>query len=261
MLWQKGWWETRRGFLLYLSTAITFVTIILYTWGPVDLAKWTSSLQTRATGWSDNSRQLLPLLSSYHGYVWAHWFKLAMLGMWPIYAVTIGATFGAGSCAWMGGGTGAAGIFTISLPVSRRRVLLTHAVLVAVEMALIAFASSMMFPLISSMTGARFPFGSAIVHALLLSLGGMVFISLSFLLTVIFNNQGIVIAIGLVAVFALFFPAREIEEFPVWNVNHLMSGETYFRYGQIPWLELLAWIAIAAAILSLAVRIYERRDF
>jgi hypothetical protein len=40
-----------------------------------------------------------------------------------------------------------------------------------------------------------------------------------------------------------------------------MAGETYFRYGQIPWIELLTWLAIATAILSLAVHIYEQRDF
>jgi len=261
MLWQKGWWETRRGFLLYLVVLTTIATILLYTWEPVDLAKWTSSLQARATRWTENSRQLLPLLSSYHGYVWSYWFKLLLLVMWPIYAITSGATLVAAACPWMGGAPGTAGLFTVSLPVSRRRVLLTHAVVVGVEMVLIALAPSLMFPITSHLTGGRFPFGSAVVHALLLSLGGTVFISLSVLLTVILNNQGIVIAIGMGIVIALFLPIREIEEFPSWNVYHVMSGETYFRSGQIPWLGLLAWLAIAAALLSLAVRIYERRDF
>jgi hypothetical protein len=40
-----------------------------------------------------------------------------------------------------------------------------------------------------------------------------------------------------------------------------MSGETYFRYGKIPWLGLLASLAVSAAMMFAAVRIYERRDF
>jgi hypothetical protein len=40
-----------------------------------------------------------------------------------------------------------------------------------------------------------------------------------------------------------------------------MSGETYFRYGKIPWLGLLASLALSALMMLTAVRIYERRDF
>jgi len=89
----------------------------------------------------------------------------------------------------------------------------------------------------------------------------MVFISLTFLLTAVFNSQLKAMAIGIVIVFALLFPIRPLEEFPWWNVYHLMSGETYFRYGKIPWLGLLASLALSALMMLTAVRIYERRDF
>src|SRR4029434_1850579 len=160
MLWQKVWWETRRGFLIYFVMMITFVTVILYKWNPADLAKWASSLQVRARQWTEDSRQLLPLLSDYHGYVWSHWFKLILPGMWPIFAVTVGATFVAASCPWTAGAPGAAGLFTASLPVSRRRVLLTHAALVAVEMMLVALLPSLMFPIAFRLIGADIAFGS-----------------------------------------------------------------------------------------------------
>jgi hypothetical protein len=230
-------------------------------WEHADLAQWTSSLQERAPRWSEDSRRLLPLLSSYYGYVWSYWFKLILLIMWSVYAVTLGATLIATSCPWMGGSLGAAGLFTFSLPVSRRRVLLTHAVSVAVEMVLIAVAPTLIFSIAAHSTGGRFPFGSAIVHALLLSLGGMVFISLTFLLTAVFNSQLKVMTIGIAIASALFFPLRPVEEFPWWNVYHVMSGETYFRYGKIPWLGLLASLGASALMMLIAVRIYERRDF
>jgi ABC-2 type transport system permease protein len=259
MLWQKSWWETRWGLLTYIIVALLFVV-----WRPLkqaDMAQWVSSLQERAPSWSEDSRRLLPLLSSYQGYVWSYWFKLALLIMWPMYAVTQGATMGAASCPWMAGGPGVAGLFTFSLPVSRRRVLLTHTALVAVEMVLVALVPSLMFPVAARLIGAEVPFGSTVVYALLLSLGGMVFISLTFLLTAVFNSQLKVMAIGIAIAFALFFPLRIVEEFPWWNVYHVMSGETYFRYGQIPWLGLFASLGASALMTLVAVRIYERRDF
>jgi hypothetical protein len=260
MLWQKSWWETRWGLLVFIGAMLLFAVWRLPL-GQTDLAQWYSSLQKREPIWSEESRGLLPLLNSYQGYMWYNWFKLLLLIMWPTFAVTMGATLVAASCPWMAGGPGAAGLFTFSLPVSRRRVLLTHAALVAVEMMLVALAPSLMFPIAFRFIGADVAFGSAVVHALLLSLGGMVFVSLTFLLTAVFNSQLKAVAIGIVIAFALLFPIRPLEEFPWWNVYHVMSGETYFRYGQIPWPGLLASLAVSALMMFAAVRIYERRDF
>ena len=260
MLWQKSWWETRWGLLIFMGVMLLFAVWRLPL-EQTDLARWFSSLQEREPIWSEDSRGLLPLLNSYQGYVWYNWFKLLMLMMWPTFAVTMGATLVAASCPWMAGAPGASGLFTFSLPVSRRRVLLTHAALVAVEMAFVALVPSLMFPIALRLIGADVSFGSTVVHAFLLTLGGMVFISSTFLLTAVFNSQLKAMAIGIAIVFALLFPIRPLEEFPWWNVYHVMSGETYFRYGKIPWLGLLASLAVSALMMFAAVRIYERRDF
>jgi hypothetical protein len=260
MLWQKSWWETRWGLLLLMGTVLLFA-FWRQPWEQADLSQWTSSLQERAPKWSEDSRRLLPLLDSYYGYVWSYWFKVLLLLLWPVYAVTLAATLVAASCPWVAGGLGAAGIFTYSLPVTRRRVLLTHAVFVVVEMVLVALAPSLIFSIASRFTAGEIPFGVAIVHAMLLSIGGLVFISLTFLLTAVFNSQLKVMAIGIAIAFALFFPIRTVEEFPWWNIYHVMSGETYFRYGRIPWPGLLASLGASALMMIAAVRVYERRDF
>jgi hypothetical protein len=266
MLWQKSWWDTRLGLLTFMGL-IVVAAVWRLPLEQADLANWVSALQEDAPRWSEDSRRLLPLLNSYQGYVWSHWFKLLLLMAWPIFAFAVGTTFIEVSCPWMAGGPGAAGLFTCSLPVSRRRVLLTYAALVAIEVVLAALVPSLMFPIASRLIGGEVPFGSTMVYALLLSLGGMVFPAFSFLLTVLFNNQFKVLAIGGAVIFALFisfpivFPFRLVEEYPWWNVYHVMSGETYFRYGQIPWLGLFASLAVSALMMIVAVRIYERRDF
>jgi ABC-2 type transport system permease protein len=260
MLWQKSWWETRLGLLTFM-VVLLFFAVWPRPWEAASLTQWVLSLQERAPRWSEDSRSLLPLLSSYQGYVWSYWFKLMLLITWPAFAIAMGVTMVATSCPWIAGGSGAAGLFTFSLPVSRRRVLLTHAAFVAVEMVLAALVPSLIFPIVSRLIGGEIPFGSTVVYALLLSLGGMVFPAFSFLLTAVFNNQWIVLTIGIAVVFALFFPIHIAGEFPWWNVYHVMSGETYFRYGKIPWLGLLASLAVSASMVFAAVRIYERRDF
>jgi hypothetical protein len=238
MLWQKSWWETRLALLMAMAVLLFFAAW-RQPWEEASLTQWVSSLQQRAPNWSEDSRGLLPLLSSYQGYVWLFWFKLMLPVMWPAFALAMGVTLVATSCPWMAGGSGAAGLFTFSLPVSRRRVLLTHVALVAVEMVLVTLVPSLMFPIV----------------------GGMVFPAFSFLLMAVFNNQWKALTIGIASAFAMFFPIRIAEEFPWWNVYHVMSGETYFRYGKIPWLGLLVSLAVSASMVFAAVRIYERRDF
>ena len=183
MLWRKSWLETRLMVLVFMGTALFFIAL------PSMEARWVSAMLEGAPTWSEDSRRLLPLLSSRQGNVWLYWFKFVLLFIWPMYAVAQGATLAVASCPWMAGGLRAAGLFTFSLPVSRRRVLLTHAALVAVEMMLVALAPSLLFPIVSYITGGDVPFGATVIYALLLSLGGMVFPSFSILLTAVFNNQ------------------------------------------------------------------------
>jgi hypothetical protein len=186
---------------------------------------------------------------------------------WPLIATMITAALSQSSCSQTGA-SGAAVRFTFSLKVSRRKALLTQAAFVAIGMSLSVLAPSLIYPIAIRLTGRWFPFGSTVIYALLLALGGVVFIAFAFLMMVIFNNQWIVMAIGVLAAsgpIPILFPwgarVTMLDEFPWWHVYHVMSGETYFRYGRIPWLGLLASLAASALMMFAAVRIYERRDF
>jgi len=45
------------------------------------------------------------------------------------------------------------------------------------------------------------------------------------------------------------------------SVFRLMTGETYSLRGEIPWLAVLACLAVAATLIYASVRIVEWRDF
>jgi hypothetical protein len=260
MLWQKSWWETRWGFPIVLGLAL-LLAAMQQPWKQYDLNIWISSLHKLAPLWGVNPQQLVSLLGNNEGIVWWNWFNGVLLELLPLYAVIVGASFIAYSCPLAGGSRGAAGLFTISLPVSRRRIFLTHAALTAMEIFLVILAPSLFYLIASSLAGRRFSFWNAAIYLLLLALGGMVFLAFSFLLAVIFSNQWKAVIIGVPIVIALHWPFGGFEEYPLWNVYHVMSGETYFHYRHIPWPGLLACLALSALMMFAAVRIYERRDF
>jgi hypothetical protein len=54
------------------------------------------------------------------------------------------------------------------------------------------------------------------------------------------------------------FLTNGVREFSVFR---LMTGDTYFLRGEIPWLGVLACLAFAATLMYASVRIVERRDF
>jgi len=62
---------------------------------------------------------------------------------------------------------------------------------------------------------------------------------------------------------ALALAASEatIQGFSRFGIFHVMSGEVYFRNGQLPWLGLLATTAVSAALLYGATRNLARQDF
>jgi len=268
MLWRKGWWETRWEFSTLLG--LTLLLVALHEpWEQPDLTRRALWFQRYEPELDENTRRFVTLLITYSGYVWNRWFGFYLPLIWSPCAIMMATTLIKSSCPMMKGPQGAAGFFTSSLPVSRRKPLLTHSAVVAIEMILIALVPSLMYTIAIRLTGGEVPLGSTVIYALLLALGGMVLVAFTFLLMIIFNSQWKALTIGIFIALALRLPshlsyrlpASLHEEYPWWHIYHVMSGETYFRYGRIPWLGLLASLAVSALIMFAAVRIYERRDF
>jgi putative exporter of polyketide antibiotics len=273
MLWRKSWWETRWGFLTILGLTI----LLLVSQQPLEqheLTEWATRLQQEATWlrhheprWNEDTRRFLTSLNGLPGYVWGRWFG-ALLIIWPVYAITMAATLIKSLSPTVKEGQGAAGPFTFSLPVSRRKPLIIHAAVLAVEMTSLALAPSLIYAIVIRSSGRWIPIGSTVIYALLLALGGMVFVAFTFLLIAVFNSQWKSMAIGFLTVVvssvldrALGAWGSRFDEYPWWHVYHVMSGESYFRYGRIPWLGLFASLALTGLMMFAAVRIHERRDF
>src|SRR6202022_3262152 len=131
-------------------------------------------------------------------------------------------------------------VFTLSLPVSRTRVVGTRAATGLAELLVLAFVPVLVLPVLSPAVGETYGIGDALVHGTCLFIAGGVVFSLTFLLGTVFSDvwRPALIAIGAAAVVGVcepFFPA--VSRYGLFGI---MSGELYFRGGGLPWPVLLA---------------------
>jgi hypothetical protein len=253
MLWKKSWWETRWLFLLGLGAI--FILFIMMFVADYDAANWAARLQRNAD-LSESERQAL---NNFQGRVWTLWFKLLLTFIWADYAVIMGALCLMTSCYWVPSQC-AAGLFTLSLPVSRRKVLLSQAMVGFSEIFLVALTVPLILPLIARYHGQSFSSKDALIYTLTMVFGGAVFFCSSFLLTVILNNYIMAFILVEAVVIALFMLFQSYGARPWWNPLGVMAGESYFYHGQVPWIGLSISLILSAVFIFVAVRIYERRD-
>ncbi len=258
-LWQKSWWELRMTFWTSLATISLLAVLLMY--GISGDSQWAGKLQRDAAGWNEETRQALPALIAFQGRVWALWFKGGMEFLLP-YIAMVWATLAPG-CAnpWTGVKLDAARLFVLSLPVSRRRILLTQAAMNCLGLWLATAAASLLIPALAFWKGQWFSAGDALIFASLAVVGALVFYFLGLLMTVVFDS-GLKSLLFCMAVFAVTLPSsRWVESHPRWHINRLLGGEDYFLHGQIPWLALIVCLLVSALLLFVTVRIFERRDF
>jgi hypothetical protein len=253
MLWRKSWWETRWLFLFGFG-AIIFVIILTFA-ADYDAARWAARLQ-RGTGLSESEREAL---NNFQGRTWAIWFKLMLNFIWADYAVIAGALCLMTFYPWQPSQC-AAGLFTLSLPVSRRKVLLSHGLVGFSELFLVGLSASILMPLIARFQGQWFSWKESLIYTMMMVFGGAIFFGFSFLLTVILGNSLVAFLLAEAVVFALVLPYQSFTPRPWWNILGVMAGESYFFHGQIPWLGLLISLALSGLFMLAAVRIFERRD-
>jgi ABC-type transport system involved in multi-copper enzyme maturation permease subunit len=253
MLWYKHWLETRWRFFIGLILLTVLSAIVVFT-EPLTSAAL-QNFQDPGGKLGEILREQMEISKTYEGYVWMQWFGKNLLFGWILFAILIG----------VGGvvteSSRGSALFTLSLPVTRRRMLAVRAATGTLELAILALAPSLLIPLLSLLIGEAYSALAAIVYVALMVVGGIVFFSFSILLSTIFSDKLKPVVVGLVAVFILETLSLLIREFAPYSITRIMSGASYFRTGELPWMGLAVSLAVAAAMFYLSLRIVERRDF
>jgi ABC-2 type transport system permease protein len=253
MLWYKAWLETRWRFLIGLAVLTVFACGAVFDY-PVFMRLNASVSAIDASGHLGRLiREAVETQRTYRGFIWFQWYRQNLVQMWTILAVLLG------SGGLMATSSGDA-LFALSMPVSRARLAGVRAATALMELLVLALIPSLLIPLLSPAVGEHYGLGDTAVHSVSLFLGGSLFFSLAFLLSAVFDDfwRPMLIACA-VALSQTLIGA--LIGLPFSEMLRVMSAESYFRTGQVPWVGL--GLAVTAGLLMLyaAAAIVERRDF
>jgi ABC-2 type transport system permease protein len=259
MLWYKAWLETRWRFLIGLVLLVCSAAAIVLVYTRVmGLVQPLVPLVPSVDAGSDIGRELreaADLLRSYRGYIWSQWFRQNMPQIWAIFAVMLG-TGGLLTQTSRGGA-----LYTLSMPVSRARLVGVRAATGLGELLVLAIVPTLVLPLLSPLVGQTYGVGDAVVHGACLFIRGAVFFSLAFLLSTVFADVWRPALIAVCALAAVGFVEQVFHDALPTAWFHVMSAESYFRGGGVPWPGLIVSALVSTAMLYGAVENISRRDF
>ena len=196
----------------------------------------------------------------YTKYLWILLFKGYFQALWIVSAVILGL-----GGLWQEQATGSAS-FTLSLPVSRKHLILSRVAVGIAEVAILSFVPLILISAISPLAGYSFPINEAVLHAVLIVGGGLVFYGLGVLLSHLMRNEFSVttLALSVCLVLYIVFNVLRVETynpFDLMSGKHYLDPDTFLLRGDLPWLSLGVYLAVAATMVFIAAKIAERRDF
>jgi len=255
MLWYRSWLETRWRFLGGLGLLILSAAGIVFAYR--QFAALVPALPTGDPNTELGRRlaEAVQLAGSYRGYVWSQWFRQNLSNTWTVFAVLLGT---GGLLAQTAGG---AALFTLSLPVSRRRLAGIRAATGLVELFALALVPSLVVALLSPAVGEQYSLIDVLVHSACFFVAGAVFFSLAFFLSTVWADLWRPLMVALSVAIVLGLCEQFSRDFARYGIFHVMNGEDYFRAGAIPWLGLALSAALSTALLFGAVTNLEHRDF
>ena len=115
--------------------------------------------------------------------------------------------------------------------------------------------------MLSPAVGQTYGLGDALIHSACLFIAGAVFFSLAFLVSSVFSGLWRPILIVLCVATVLAFFGQVLRDLPRYSLFRVMSAQSYFRGGGLPWPGLLASAAASGAMLYGAAINFARRDF
>jgi ABC-2 type transport system permease protein len=255
MLWYKSWLDTRWRFLIGLGVLLlSAATVVLAYPQVVKLLPLVPAIDT-GNGLGRRIKEAAELTRSFDGYVWLQWFRQNLCQTWTLFAVLIG------SGGLLSQGSSSAALFTLSLPVSRARLLAVRAGTGLVELLLLAIVPSLLIPLVAPGIGQHYPTGSVFVHGVCLFVAGSMFFSLATLLSTEFDDVWRPMLLTLAAALAWAVAEQRLPGLSRIGLFALMSGEGYFRAGAWPWLGLISSAAASIGLLYAAALNFGRHDF
>lgn len=257
MLWQKAWLETRWRFASAIVTLTVLCAGNVYDYLATErllprLNATTVTPADQVTGVAGWLREAVELQKDFRGFVWYQAFRQNLTQMDLFFAVLLGC---GGLLAESRRGSA---LFTLSLPVTRKQILRARVGTGLTQCLAIAMIPPLAIPILAPTIGQHFSVTDALAHGVCLFFVATVFFSMASFLSTLFGDTWtpLLTTLGIACVLAIVHTIV-----PEISLYRVMSGETYFRTGSLPWAGLLTSAVIATALLYSAAETLERRDF
>jgi hypothetical protein len=254
MLWQHAFLETSwRFFAGLILLTVTALWVVTQYPNAAALAQAAPAFRD-AGALGREIAEAAALSATYDGYVWSSWFRNNASMFGAFFAAIIGT-----------GGlltqTSGARLFTLSLPVSRERLITARAAAGLLQVFILTAMPAVVIVLISPVVGERFsPIDSA-AYALCLFAGVAVFFSIAFFTSTIVANMWAPVIAAMCAGPLLRALDRLAAGQPSLSLLQMMHGESYFAGRGLPWPMLLVSVVLTSTLLYAGTRIIARRDF
>lgn len=257
MLWHKAWLETRWRFI----SALLILTILaggnVYDFLATQrllprLNATTSSPTAEVSGIAGVIREAIELQKTFRGFIWYQAFRQTLTQMGVFFAVLLGCG------GLLSESSKGSALFTLSLPVTRRQLLGARVGTGLGQLLAVSMMPPLAIAILAPTIGQHFALTDALVHGLCIFAVAAVFFSLASFLSTLFGDiwRPLLITIGIACGIAML--SFVIPQAALFSV---MSGESYFRTGSLPWTGVLTSGVIATALLYSAAESLERRDF
>lgn len=256
MLWQKAWLETRWRFVsaLVILTLMAGGNVYDYLAAQRLLPMLNSTITPPAQGpgLAGMIAEAIEVQKDFRGFIYFQAFKQNLTQMGVLFAVLLGC---GGLLAETKKGSA---LFTLSLPITRKQLLGVRTATGLAQCFAIAMIPPLIIPVLAPAIGQQFSVIDSLAHGLCLFFVGALFFSLASFLSTMFGDMWRPL---LIAFFIACGAALLQAVSPELGLFRLMSGDTYFRTGALPWMGFLTTAVLASALLYSAAETLERRDF
>jgi hypothetical protein len=258
MLWHKAWLDTRARFLAGLAISVIVGFGIIYDFRATErllpLVRTMDPAMLDTTGPIGAAiKQGIEAQQTFRGFVWWQWYRQNLTYL----VVIFGALLGAGGLLARSGG---AMLYTLSLPVSRNRLISTRAAIGLAELFALAMVPSLLIALLAPSIGQTYSLVDVLVHGVCMFIVGSVFFSLAALLSNDYADMWRPVLIACIVAAALGM-LEYVPAIAPYGIFHVMNGETYYRQVRLPWIGLIVSAGITVALLRTAAVNLSRRDF
>jgi hypothetical protein len=249
MIWQNAWTDTRHYFRIGFLV-LTAMVGAMYMSYPGEPGK-----EFPHGALAVGVEQVRTLAQDARSYIWLHWFANTLVIWLPLLALALASP----GIVPVSGTSSAGMLYSLSMPVSRRRLAGVRIATGWLELLVAAIVPSILVCAVAPLRGAHYSLIESLIHALVATAGATALYGLFVFLSAMVGETGkAVLGISTLFLYAMFtFLVGGVRQYSILRV---MTGDTYFLRGEVPWLGGAACVAAGLALMYAGLRVAERRD-